>query len=161
MEKNPQHLDLLKRPVPLSHYCIRSARPPAVQHHQSNFLFTLSAVCYAVEAAALFRDSHGRCFCVCMCASVRGVRVVIGTQDDQEERYFYILKQPLSFAATKQCTAVAIQQQRYNGSRDPSSRLCACSHGVCVCGWGTAAGDRTTTALHGTMIKTLTRTTQE
>ena len=51
--------------------------------------------------------------------------------------------QPRSYKT--RCTAVL--KQRYIGSGAPSSRLCASSHGVCVCGWCTASGDRTTTTL--------------
>ena len=52
---------------------------------------------------------------------------------------YFLRKQPPSLAATE-----AVQQQRYNGSRALCSRLCASSHGVCVCGWCTTARDQTT-----------------
>ena len=107
-------------------------------------------------------------FCVCVC----GVRAVIGTQNDQEERCFFseAAAQPRSHKSSTQqysrstavqkyssstaevqqqhssSTAVsAAQQQRHNGNRAPSSRLCASSRGVCACGCCNAKRNRTTT----------------
>ena len=86
------------------------------------------------RSLAIATDGTFSCLCTYVCGS-----------DDQEERCIFFPKQLLSLAATK--SVPGTQQQRYNGSRIPSSRLCASSHGH-VCGWCTAAGDRTTIMLH-------------
>ena len=91
-------------------------------------VFTLSAVCYA---AALFSDSHGRCFCVFICVLVY-VECVLSQahQDDLEERFFFCLSNSSVSQLHSQYTAV--QQRRYNRSRAPRCRLYAGSHGLCV-----------------------------
>ena len=56
------------------------------------------------------------------------------TQNDPEERWSFLSKQPLSLAATKSVlyAAVSVQQHWYNGSRARSSCVCASSRGLCV-----------------------------
>ena len=82
------------------------------------------------------------------------------TQRSRRAVFFLFQKQSLSIASAEKCSTVcmqAVQHQRFNGSRVPSSRLWA-SHGVCVCGWCTAAGgDRTTATFARSMLQRNTR----
>ena len=100
------------------------------------------------------------CICICPCVCTRylvcvsGVCVVIGTQNNGEERWIaFFQKQPLSLAATKSVptssAAAAIQQHSSSSSSSSSSNnngsrvlrlLPSCQNvtrGVCVCGWCT------------------------
>ena len=102
---------------------------------------------FGVVAGTSLKCGTSLCVCMrvgfCMCVSVRCHTY----GHTKRPRSAVDNTQPLSFAAKKSVysSTAGVQQQRYNGSRAPSSRLCASSHGACACGWRTAAGDRATT----------------
>ena len=57
----------------------------------------------------------------------------IGTHDDQEERCSFVVAKAAALRRSHKLNIQhSVQHQRYNGSRVPSSRLCASTRGVCI-----------------------------
>ena len=100
----------------------------------SPIVFTFSAVCYA--AAALFSDSHRQWFCVhaCVLMYVECVLSYAHKTIKKSGVFLSVFAKAAAQPRSRKNQYTAVQQQRYNGSRAPSSRLCASNHGVCVCG---------------------------
>ena len=119
------------QPAPLWHFCTRSAFPPGVQHHQSNCLPSLPSATMQQQRHAFAKVADGVSVCkrVRFCVCVDGVCAVIGTPNDQEERWVCILyfakaaAQPSSRKSIQQhnsSTAAAVQRQ----PRSKPSPLC-------------------------------------
>ena len=134
----PQFLDMFQvAPAPLTH--VFSLRSPARCTTSSVQLFLPSLRFATQQQHSLVTATDGAFGCIYVCFCTWSARCLRHTRLSRRGFFGCWKKQPLSLAATNQYTAV--QQQQYNGNRAPSACLCASSHGVCACGWCTAAAD--------------------
>ena len=99
--------------------------------------------------AATQRQQHsfvtatgGASVCTCTCVLLC-MECMLSSAHKTFKKSFFLACESSRSAYEPQQQHTSFQQQRYNGSRAPSPHLWASSHGVCACGWCTAAGNQT------------------
>ena len=86
----------------------------------------------SATSPVLIFDSHGLCFCVRMYVCFCTWSVCCHRHTRRSRRAVRYLAKSLVHSRSHKSSIQSVQQQRYNGSRAPSSRLCGSSHDVCV-----------------------------